>query len=81
MHQLEGADPKLLLRENPTRLNVEVGKLLDRPIKAVCPFGHDRPNAARRCELDNYVLLNVQEVAEVRDLDAGLRRLSTRLSS
>src|SRR6266404_775538 len=28
MHQLEGADPKLLLCENPTRLNVEVGKLL-----------------------------------------------------
>jgi len=29
MHQLEGADPKLLLCENPTRLNVEVGKLLE----------------------------------------------------
>jgi hypothetical protein len=29
MHQLEGADPKLLLYENPTRLNVEVGKLLE----------------------------------------------------
>ncbi len=28
MHQLEGVDPKLLLCENPTRLNVEVGKLL-----------------------------------------------------
>jgi hypothetical protein len=28
MHQLEGANPKLLLCENPTRLNVEVGKLL-----------------------------------------------------
>ncbi len=28
MHQLEGADPKLLLCENPTRLNVEVEKLL-----------------------------------------------------
>ena len=28
MHQLEGADPKLLLCENPTRLDVEVGKLL-----------------------------------------------------
>ncbi len=29
MHQLEGVDPKLLLCENPTRLNVEVGKLLE----------------------------------------------------
>jgi hypothetical protein len=29
MHQLEGADPKLRLCENPTRLNVEVGKLLE----------------------------------------------------
>jgi len=29
MHQLEGADPKLLLCENPTRINAEVGKLLD----------------------------------------------------
>ena len=29
MHQLEGADPKLLLCENPSRLNVEVGKLLE----------------------------------------------------
>jgi len=29
MHQLEGADPKLLLCEDPTRLNVEVGKLLE----------------------------------------------------
>jgi hypothetical protein len=29
MHQLQGADPKLLLCENPTRLNVEVGKLLE----------------------------------------------------
>jgi hypothetical protein len=28
MHQFEGADPKLLLCENHTRLNVEVGKLL-----------------------------------------------------
>src|SRR5882724_677063 len=28
MHQLKGVDPKLLLCENPTRLNVEVGKLL-----------------------------------------------------
>jgi hypothetical protein len=28
MHQLEGADPKLHLCENPTRLNLEVGKLL-----------------------------------------------------
>ncbi len=30
MHQLEGADPKLLLCENPTRLSAEVGKLLDK---------------------------------------------------
>jgi hypothetical protein len=29
MHQLEGADPKLLICENPTRLNVEVGKLVE----------------------------------------------------
>ena len=29
MHQLEGADRKLLLCENPTRLNSEVGKLLE----------------------------------------------------
>jgi hypothetical protein len=29
MHQLEGADPKLLLCENPTRLSAEVGKLLN----------------------------------------------------
>src|SRR6267154_5901087 len=29
MHQLEGVDPKLLLCENPTRLNVELGKLLE----------------------------------------------------
>lgn len=28
MHQLQGADPKLLLCENPTRLSAEVGKLL-----------------------------------------------------
>jgi len=28
MHQLEGVDPKLLLCENPTRLNVEVEKSL-----------------------------------------------------
>jgi hypothetical protein len=28
MHQLEGADPKLLLCENPTRLSAEVGKLI-----------------------------------------------------
>ena len=28
MHQLEGADPKLLLCENPTRLSEEVGKLM-----------------------------------------------------
>ena len=29
MHQLEGVNPELLLCENPTRLNVEVGKLLE----------------------------------------------------
>jgi hypothetical protein len=29
MHHLESADPKLLLCENPARLNVEVGKLLE----------------------------------------------------
>ena len=29
MHQLEGADPSLLLCEDPTRLSAEVGKLLD----------------------------------------------------
>jgi len=29
MHQLQSADPKLLLCENPTRLSAEVGKLLD----------------------------------------------------
>jgi hypothetical protein len=29
MHQLEGADPNLLLCEDPTRLSAEVGKLLD----------------------------------------------------
>jgi len=29
MHQLEGADPKLLLCANPTQLSVEVAKLLD----------------------------------------------------
>lgn len=29
MHQLEDADSKLLLCENPTRINVEVGKLLE----------------------------------------------------
>jgi hypothetical protein len=28
MHQLQGADPNLLLCENPTRLSAEVGKLL-----------------------------------------------------
>lgn len=29
MHQLNGADPKLLLCQNPTRLSTEVGKLLE----------------------------------------------------
>ena len=31
MHQLESADPNLLLCENPTRLGSEVGKLLEQP--------------------------------------------------
>jgi hypothetical protein len=31
MHQLDGADPSLLLCVNPARLSVEVGKLLDQP--------------------------------------------------
>ena len=31
MHQLDGADPSLLLCVNPSRLSTEVGKLLDRP--------------------------------------------------
>jgi hypothetical protein len=30
MHQLQGADPKLLLCEDPTRLKAEIGKLLAR---------------------------------------------------
>lgn len=31
MHQLDGADPSLLLCLNPSRLSTEVGKLLDQP--------------------------------------------------
>ncbi len=31
MHQLDGADPSLLLCVNPARLSTEVGKLLDQP--------------------------------------------------
>jgi hypothetical protein len=31
MHQLDGADPSLLLCANPSRLSAEVGKLLDQP--------------------------------------------------
>lgn len=34
MHQLAGVDPKLLLCADPTRLSVEVAKLLDHPCEA-----------------------------------------------
>lgn len=49
MHQLEGVDPKLLLCADPTRLSVEVGKLLDHSY--VGPHGNQGHESAGFCRV------------------------------